>query len=191
MFAERESLVEKIQAVPVSPTLLAQQRYVSVLAKVPEELASYILGWRRAQPEIQEAGSVHITVLVAHEEGSPTAAFESLRRLLAGSGSFTVRLGAPASFAPVTAVSYLPVQEGTSKLQGLNMLAEQALGASASPFDYHPHVTLAQHVSDDVLARSLLDFEDIPEYLATFEVSCVRVYLYDGFTWGAIGSITL
>lgn len=191
MVTERESLVEKTQAVPVSPTLLAQQRYISVLAKVPDELAQFIVGWRQAQPEIMDAGSVHITVLVAPGTQEPDLAFKALKNALQGAGRVKVLLGEPESFVPVTSVSYLPLLQGAEELAILNRRAEEAVGASASPFDYHPHVTLAQHVPTEVLERSLMDFEDIPSSLAQFELCCVRVYVFDGYQWGAIGSIDL
>lgn len=190
-FPSPESSVELTQAVPVSPTLLAEQRYISVLAKVPDELANFIVKWRQAQPEIMDAGSVHITILVAPESQPVALTYRALKTALQGSGRVQVKLGEPASFEPVTAVSYLPLQEGGAELAWLNRQAERAVGAGASPFEYHPHVTLAQHVSSEVLERSMVDFKEIPEHLANFELSCVRVYVFDGHQWGAIGSIDL
>ena len=191
MTSSSELNADETQSVPVSPTLLAQQRYVSILAKVPDELAHYVLAWRDAQPEIDDSGSVHITVMVSPEPDNMGNVFESLRNALSGTGSIPVTVGEPASFSPITAVSYLTIDEGADELIRLNAISEHAAGASASPFDYHPHITLAQHVPENVILRSLEHFAQIPERLKHFEIDTLRVYEFDGQMWRGIGSIDL
>ncbi len=191
MTSSSELNADETQSVPVSPTLLAQQRYVSILAKVPDELAQYVLAWRDDQPEIEDSGSVHITVLVSPAPDNMCDVYGNLGSALNGTGCIPVSVGQPASFSPITAVSYLTIDEGADELIQINAVSEHAAGASASPFDYHPHITLAQHVPESVLLRSLEYFAHIPEHLKHFEIDTLRVYEFDGAMWRGIGSIDL
>ncbi|MBM7051471.1 MULTISPECIES: 2'-5' RNA ligase family protein [unclassified Rothia (in: high G+C Gram-positive bacteria)] len=164
---------------------------MSLVARVPDELAARIERWRVAQPEILNPGSVHITVMVAPETVPASQTLAALQKALMGRRRVFVGLGEPASFAPVTTVSYLPLIEGGAELIGLNRVAERAVESSASPFEYRPHLTLAQHVPHEVIDRSLRDFKCLPDALKRFEIQRLCVYRYEKEEWHWVGTIEL
>ena len=43
-------------------------------------------------------------------------------------------------------------------------------------FPFHPHVTVAHHLSDDQLDRA---FDDLAEFDCTFEVTDFHLYVHD------------
>lgn len=174
----------------VSPTLSQDAGYISVLAEVPEALAQTILDWRQAQgAEPTPANlSCHITVLIAPDTDSPLPV---LSDALAGTAPIAVELGAPASFAPLTPVTYLPLVSGAQEFDALHSLSVQALGGSASPFPYAPHLTLANQLPAEALEASLRDFGNLPQELTAFSVNTLRVYRYRAQTWEYLGTISL
>lgn len=86
---------------------------------------------------------------------------------------FPVRLRGTGTFRPVSPVVFLNVVEGIS---GCELLAASVRGGPLAvevAFPYHPHVTVAHHLGEDVLDRA---FDELASYELTFGVD--RFVLY-------------
>ncbi len=89
---------------------------------------------------------------------------------------FRVRLRGTATFRPVSPVVFVAVVEGIS---GCERLAEAVLSGPLGidlEFPYHPHVTVAHDVGDDLLDRAYAELADID---GDFEVAQFHLYLHD------------
>jgi 2'-5' RNA ligase superfamily len=86
----------------------------------------------------------HVSVLpprplpLAPEEGIAES-----RRIVAGFPPFDIELGRIEIF-PVTEVIYISVEGGAEQLRRMHGALNQGALAFKEPFEYHPHVTLAQ-----------------------------------------------
>ncbi|MDO4897744.1 MAG: 2'-5' RNA ligase family protein [Rothia sp. (in: high G+C Gram-positive bacteria)] len=174
-----------------SPTLRENRSYLSLIARVPAALAEHIVSWRLAQGASgQVVSSIHITVLIAHEEDGGCA-LTRLRQEFAGHGAIEVQLGEPASFEPVAPVTYLPLGEGAACFSEVHQRSIELVGPSASPFDYTPHLTLAHGLGDAARAASLEYFQQLPEGLDRFEVTELAVYRFTEGSWEHLGDVPL
>lgn len=89
---------------------------------------------------------------------------------------FRVRLRGTGTFRPVSPVVFVGVVEGIS---GCELLAAATrsgpLGVEVS-FPYHPHVTVAHHLADDLLDRA---FEDLATFDCVFVADRFSMYMHD------------
>ena len=94
----------------------------------------------------------HVTVLPPRPLiCSPDDAWRELALRLQEVPPFRVELGDVEIF-PVTQVVYLSVVSGGTELKRLHEMLNSGRLAFEEPFDYHPHVTLAQDVDADGVA---------------------------------------
>jgi 2'-5' RNA ligase len=87
-----------------------------------------------------------------------------------------VRLRGTGTFRPVSPVVFVGVVEG---IAGCEMLAAATRGgplAIRAHFPYHPHVTVAQDLTDDLLDRA---FAELAGYEAGFDVTEFWLYVHD------------
>src|SRR5262245_21658411 len=89
---------------------------------------------------------------------------------------FLVHLRGTGTFRPVSPVVFVSVVEGISPTEQL------AAAARSGPLDvdveypYHPHVTIAHHVSEASLDRA---FSDLSDFDCEFEVAHFHLYVHD------------
>ena len=96
----------------------------------------------------------HVTVLPPRHVSSQERAWEQLQRLSVDLEPIEIELGDIEVF-PETFVIYSSVRRGHSQLIELhNRLANEAL-AFNEPFRFHPHVTLAQGLTEEQVAPAL------------------------------------
>jgi len=79
---------------------------------------------------------------------------EQLNERLAGSPSFQVEL-ADVEMFPVTAVVYLAIRDGRDCVEALHRELNSALLSSNEPFQFQPHITLAQQMPPGQAAEAL------------------------------------
>jgi 2'-5' RNA ligase len=97
----------------------------------------------------------HVTVLPPRPLFRPTAeAWAQMQERLPDFHPFRVELGEIQVF-PVTDVIYLSVNAGHAELQKLHAALNANCLSFAEPFEYHPHVTLAQELDRDGLAAAV------------------------------------
>ena len=150
-----------------SPTLKEGQRYLSLIAHVPDPLASRLLGWKREQ-DIAVGLSAHVTVYV-------------------GQLSEQVEAGG----RPVTEVDYLSIDCGADALHQLHQVCVRELGECATPFPYVPHITLGQNLCPGQVAEAKTVFDALPAAERSFAVNALHAYAYDGAEWALLGSVAL
>ena len=90
---------------------------------------------------------------------------------------FVVVLRGTGTFRPVSDVVFVQVARGISACEQL----EQAIGKGRwgveLAFPYHPHVTVAHDVAEAELDRA---FDELAQFVATFEVRSFHLYVKDG-----------
>ncbi|MFN8193481.1 MAG: 2'-5' RNA ligase family protein [Nocardioidaceae bacterium] len=99
-----------------------------------------------------------------------------LAEAAAGFQGFRVHLRGTGTFRPVSPVVFVMVAEGISACEQL--AAELRSGPLAVPlqFPYHPHVTVAHHLSDDDLDRA---FDDLADFECVFDAAAIHLYEHD------------
>ena len=86
---------------------------------------------------------------------------------------FHIRLRGSGTFRPVSPVVFVALAEG---IAGCERLQERILSgplARPLPFPYHPHVTIAHHLPEDVMDRA---FKELAGYSAEFDVWGFSLY---------------
>ncbi len=126
----------------------------ALVSYLPDPLASFLN--RLRNDLVDECHSkAHVTVLPPRPLPVPSLeAWLQLQEHLQDVQPFRVELDGIEVF-PVTDVIYVSVRCGYAELEKLHV--ELNLGALAfqEPFTYHPHITLAQHVTRDRLASQI------------------------------------
>ena len=152
---------------------------IGVSVAVPEpwgtELRDYRIG---AGDGAARHIPTHITLLPPHQ-----VAEEDIDRVvthLAGVAAmiepFRVHLRGTGTFQPVSPVVFIGVVEGISQCEQLAAGVRQGPLVIERAFPYHPHVTVAHHLSDEQLVRA---FTDLQDFDAEFDVEEMWMYLHD------------
>jgi 2'-5' RNA ligase len=154
---------------------------VGVVIDVPEPFATRVREARQAWGD-PEAESIppHVTVVppVSVDPEEMPALEQHLERALVACAPFRMRLRGTGTFRPVSPVVFLTVAEGISGCEGLERRIRCGPWAVDLRFPYHPHVTVAFDLPDEMLdhAGAVLD-----DFEADFIVDAVRLYeLVDG-----------
>ena len=90
---------------------------------------------------------------------------------------FRVEINGTGTFRPVTPVVYLRIREGGEQCRALHEALHEEQLVSASPFAFHPHVTIAQAVDEEDLDRAQ---RLLRTYRAGFLVDRIGLYELDG-----------
>lgn len=163
-----------------SPTVRSGVVHAGVVLRLPEPTGRELQNWR-ASFEDQSADAVapHITLMITELDRPWDELADRVRQALAQQDPFHVEVNGTGTFRPLTPVVYLRIERGREQCTALHAaLARHGL-VSASPFDYHPHVTLAHGTDDAALDRAQ---EMLRTYRAGFLVD--RVHLYEGDAQG-------
>lgn len=157
-----------------SPTMKPGRVYAGVVIEVPEPMGRELQDWRASFGD-SAAGSVpaHITVLIAAREGGWESLVARVRKVAEAWKPFHVEINGTGTFRPVTPVVYLRVDKGYEECAQLHRDLNTWDLVSASPFEYHPHVTLAHAVADADLDRAQ---HTLRTYRASFLVDHLAVY---------------
>jgi 2'-5' RNA ligase len=89
---------------------------------------------------------------------------------------FRVHLRGTGTFLPVSPVVFVGVVEGISQCEQLASDVRRGPLVVDQRFPYHPHVTVAHHLSEDLLWKAFVELQD---YDAAFHVSEFWMYLHD------------
>ena len=165
---------------------------VGVALPVPEPWASR-LQERRAGYGDHVAWTIptHITLLPPTQVSPARASDvdEHLRSVAGGHRPFTMRLAGSDTFRPVTQTSYVVVAAGAEQCGALAQAVRAGPLRRRLPFPYHPHVTLAVDLADDVHDRAEAEFA---QFELTFEVdSLERFELTDYGVWEPVATFGL
>ena len=125
----------------------------------------------------------HITLLGPTEVVGQDLA--DLERHLSASAAdvqpFVVVLRGTGTFRPLSDVVFVQVARGISGCEQLELGIRKGRWGTQLAFPYHPHVTVAHDVLEAQLDRA---FDELAEYVATFEVRSFHLYVQDdGGVW--------
>jgi 2'-5' RNA ligase len=94
----------------------------------------------------------------------------------ADADAFKVHLRGTGTFRPVSPVVFVTVAEGISSCEQLASAVRRGPLDVEIAFPYHPHVTVAHHLADDLLDRA---FADLAGFECRFEVRDFHLYVHD------------
>jgi 2'-5' RNA ligase len=114
---------------------------------------------------------------------------DHLATVAAATPPFAVHLRGTGSFRPVSPVVFVNVVEGISSCEVLASAVRRGPLAIDVQFPYHPHVTVAHHLSEELLDRA---FEDLGSFDCRFTVGQVSLYEHrDGRGWAPVRDFVL
>jgi 2'-5' RNA ligase len=152
---------------------------IGVVVDLPPPWAAALQDYRLGLGDGSGEGiAAHITLLSPVDVAPELMAEirEHLTSVAAGHPPFRVRLRGTDSFRPVSPVVFLHLDDGVEACGRLAAAVRQGPLAVVPPFPYHPHVTLAHDVADDVLDRAQADYAD---FALDLEVAAFRLYRHD------------
>lgn len=139
---------------------------------------------RRAELGDPQAGAIpaHITLLPPTRVGADRLddVEQHLARATAGAAPFLVRLRGTGTFRPVSPVVFVALSAGISGCESLESRVRTGPLARDLDHPYHPHVTVAHDLPDDVLDRAS---EQLAAYAADFEVREIVLYTHEAGGW--------
>ena len=89
---------------------------------------------------------------------------------------FRMRLRGTGTFRPVSPVVFVTVAEGISQCEALADAVRRGPLETDLLFPYHPHVTVAHHLDDDVMDAA---FEELATFECSFDVDRFHLYVHD------------
>ncbi|WP_308166089.1 MULTISPECIES: 2'-5' RNA ligase family protein [Actinomadura] len=155
-------------------------RMIGVAIPIPDPHGA-LLQRKRASFGDPLAGAIptHITLLPPTEvDAAALGAVEAhLRAIARTERPFRIRLRGSGTFRPVSPVVFVALAEGIGGCERLQ--ARVLSGPLDRPLDYpyHPHVTIAHHLPDEVMDRA---FKDLAGYAADFDVWGFSLYVHGG-----------
>lgn len=152
---------------------------IGVALAVPEPWAGQLQQYRAGVGDATARMiPTHITLVPPVEVGADdlAAVEEHLAGVAADSVRFRVHLRGTGSFRPVSAVVFVAVVEGISHCERLSGALCQGPLAVQLAYPYHPHVTVAHDLAEDLLDRA---FGELADFECDFEVSGFVLYAHD------------
>jgi 2'-5' RNA ligase len=155
---------------------------IGVAIAVPDPWGAALQEYRTALGDVSaEQIPTHITLMppVEVQPGGLPAVEEHLLHASAHNNAFTVHLRGTGTFRPVSPVVFVVVVEGISQCEQLAFSVRRGPLACELQFPYHPHVTVAHHLSDQHLDKA---FHELADFDCTFEVDHFSLYEHDPAT---------
>ena len=152
---------------------------IGVSIAVPEPWGSRLQDFRVANGDASGALiPTHIT-LVPPVEVDADALPEVEAHLAAvarGRASYRIHLRGTGTFRPVSPVIFVSLVEGISQTEQLAHACRRGPLAVGLDYPYHPHVTVAHHLSDDRLDDA---FEELSSFECAFVAEDFHLYVHD------------
>jgi 2'-5' RNA ligase len=152
---------------------------IGVAIALPEPWASELQDYRTALgDETATLIPTHITLVPPVEltEAEIAEAERHLADAASGTDPFAIHLRGTGTFRPVSPVVFVTLVEGISQCEGLASRVRQGPLAVPLQFPYHPHVTIAHHLSEQVMDRA---FDELAGFDCTFEAGEFHLYRHD------------
>ena len=161
------------------PTPGSNEVVVGVVVTVPVPHAGVLAAARLASGE-PEAATIAPHVTLVGPAVVPRDALGEvdahLAAVAAAHGPFVVHLRGTGTFRPVSPVVFVALARGIADCEQLGLAVRRGPLDSPLRFPYHPHVTVAQDVDDDVLDAVETKLAD---YDGTFVVTAIDRYVND------------
>ncbi|RFU40686.1 2'-5' RNA ligase family protein [Actinomadura logoneensis] len=145
---------------------------------IPEPFGAYLQRKRESFGD-PLAGTIptHITLLppTQVDVAAMPAIEEHLSAVAALGERFWIRLRGTGTFRPVSPVVFVALAEGIGGCEAVQSRVLTGPLARELSFPYHPHVTVAHHLPEEVLDRA---FKDLSDYRADFVASGFSLYVH-------------
>lgn len=96
-----------------------------------------------------------------------------VRHVVSSLEPFEMVLSGTGTFRPISPVVFVQVSRGISNCEALERAVRSGPVSRPLDFPYHPHVTVAHHVSEENLDRA---FTELADFDARFEVDAFHLY---------------
>ena len=152
---------------------------IGVAVALPEPWARDLQDYRTALgDETATLIPTHITLVppVDLTEDQIAAAEEHLGEVAGATAAFDIHLRGTGTFRPVSPVVFVSLVEGISQCEALAARVRRGPLDVPLQFPYHPHVTIAHHLTDEVLDRA---FDELAGFECTFEAAEFHLYRHD------------
>lgn len=152
---------------------------IGVAIAIPEPWATELQDYRTAVGDTTAAMiPTHIT-LVPPTEIDDADLPEVVRHLDVAAtdvASYCVHLRGTGTFRPVSPVVFVTLVEGISQCEQLASRIRRGPLEVELAHPYHPHVTIAHHLADDLLDRA---FGELADFECEFDVTEFHLYVHD------------
>jgi 2'-5' RNA ligase len=152
---------------------------IGVALSIPEPWATELQDYRTSVGDTTAAMiPTHITLVPPTEvsEADVTEIEKHLEEVASERQRFRVHLRGTGTFRPVSPVVFVTVVEGISSCEQLAGPVRRGPLDVEIQFPYHPHVTIAHHLADDLLDRA---FEELADFECKFLVESFHLYVHD------------
>lgn len=158
-------------------------RTIGLAVPVPEPYGSELQDWRRSFGDpLADAIPAHITLLPPTEirDRDREVVYGHLEEVAQKLAPFRVHLRGTATFLPVSPVVFVTLAQGISACERLSQAIRTGPLQVELSFPYHPHVTVAHHVSEEAMDTA---FDTLAGYDAGFDVQAFSLYEHgaDGY----------
>ena len=151
---------------------------IGVALSIPEPWASELQAYRTTIDPSAAMIPTHITLVppTVIEEGELIPVEEHLAKVAEATVPFDVHLRGTGTFRPVSPVVFVSLAKGISRTEQLAAaLRSGPLGIDVE-FPFHPHVTVAHHVSEELMDRA---FDELAAFDCSFGVASFHLYVHD------------
>jgi 2'-5' RNA ligase len=164
---------------------------IGVAIAIPEPWARELQSKRAAFGDDQANGiPTHITLIPPTEvDGDLVDVEDHLAAVAKEQAPFRLRLRGTATFRPVSPVVFIVVSEGISACELLADAARRGPLSQQPTFPYHPHVTVAHHLSESALDQA---YESLAGFDCAFQVAEFHLYVHgDDGVWRPVRTFEL
>jgi len=149
---------------------------IGVVVDIPDPFGRFLRGARADFGDpLATAIPPHVTLLPPTDValGINRAINDHLAAVAAVTAPFRITLHGTDSFRPVSPVVFVKVEEGGGGCDDLQRLVRTGPLTRPLQFPYHPHVTVAHHLTDDALDHAQ---KVLADYEAEFAVTGLGLY---------------
>ena len=149
----------------------ADTAVLGIVVPIPEPWAQLLVDWRSKVGDAQaNVVPPHVTLLPPTEVpvADRTAISAHLAEVARSHPSFDMHLAGTGTFRPVSDVVFIAVARGIGNCELLSTDVRRGPLARSLAFPYHPHVTVAHDVPEDMLELAYTGLADLS---AEFRVS--------------------
>lgn len=152
---------------------------IGVAIAVPEPWGAQLQEHRATVGDTTaESIPTHITLMppFEFEPHRMPAVEQHLARVAAQNSAFRIHLRGTGTFRPVSPVVFVAVVEGISQCEQLALSIRRDSLAADLQFPYHPHVTVAHHLGDELLDAA---FTGLAGFECEFDTGHFSLYVHD------------
>jgi 2'-5' RNA ligase len=149
---------------------------IGILLAIPEPYGSELRDRRAAYGDPQaDTVPMHVTLLPPTEvdTGTLPEIEDHLSAVAKRWRPFRMRLRGTGTFRPVSQVVFMRVERGGAQCAALEAQVRAGILERALQFPYHPHVTVAHDLDQEVLDAAQAD---LAGYVAEFDISGFGLY---------------